>query len=239
MMRAMILAAGRGERMRPLTDHTPKPLLKVAGRPLIDWHLHNLARAGLRQVVVNHAWLGEKIRTYLGDGSNWNLEIRHSPEEQALETAGGIARALPWLGNEPFLVINGDVWTDWQASEAIGHAQRLLDSASHQAHLIMVPNPVQHPQGDFLLRDGLVQEPGAPLSATTQGDPTYTFSGIGIYKPAFFEGVPADKPVALAPLLRKAMQSGQILGSLYMGRWYDIGTRERLDMLDHALRYPG
>lgn len=239
MMRAMILAAGRGKRMRPLTDHTPKPLLKVGQRPLIDWHLQNLSSAGFRQIVVNHAWLGDQIRAHLGDGGNWNLKIHHSAEEQALETAGGIARALPWLGDKPFLVINGDVWTDWPASEALVHAKALQGSSSHQAHLVMVPNPPQHPKGDFLLRDGLVQDPASPLSATTRDEPTYTFSGIGIYKPDLFDGVPADKPVALGPLLRKAMQSGQILGSLYAGQWHDIGTKERLEKLDRALRCSG
>ena len=222
--------------MRPLTDHTPKPLLRVGGRPLIEWHLLNLARAGVREVVVNHAWLGQQIQDFLGDGSRWNLKIQHSAEEQALETAGGIARALPWLGHDPFLVINGDIWTDWQASQTFAMADELKRSPSLLAHLVLVPNPAQHPGGDFTLSGKQVHCDASSVVSPYPDRPTYTFSGIGIYKPALFEDVPSNKPFALAPLLRKAMQANQILGSLYSGQWHDIGTPQRLAALDLTLK---
>lgn len=220
-MKAMILAAGRGERMRPLTDTTPKPLLRAAGKPLIVYHLEALAAAGFTEVVINHAHLGEQIEQFVGDGSRYGLAIHYSHEEQALETGGGIFRALPLLGETPFVVINGDVWTDYPYS-------RLRQLVVERAHLVMVDNPPQHPAGDFVLRQGRVLE--------GEGE-RLTFSGIGVYHPSLFAACSAGA-FPLAPLLREAMQAGAVSGEHYHGRWFDIGTPERLAQLDALLRPP-
>lgn len=216
----MILAAGRGERMRPLTDHTPKPLLPVAGKPLITWHIERLARAGIRDLVINHAHLGHLIEQALGDGANWGVRIRYSPEGEgrALETGGGIFRALPLLGGGPFLVINADVWCDREFD-------RLTLAAGDLAHLVMVDNPAHHPDGDFHLAQGRLH---------AEGEPRLTFSGIGVYDPALFAGCePGVFP--LAPLLRAAMQAGRVSGEHYQGRWTDVGTAQRLAELERTL----
>lgn len=218
----MILAAGRGERMRPLTDRTPKPLLPVGGRPLIVWHLERLAAAGIREIVINHAHLGDQIEALLGDGDAWGVAIRYSEEPAgALETAGGIANALPLLGDEPFLVVNGDIFCDWD----VAHAPRSL-AAGDLAHLVLVPNPPQHPDGDFSLE-------GQKLGAG--GTVKFTFAGIGIYRPELFAGVTRGQPAKLAPLLREAMDAGRISGELHRGRWVDVGTPERLAALDREI----
>ncbi|SEP13225.1 N-acetylmuramate alpha-1-phosphate uridylyltransferase MurU [Aquisalimonas asiatica] len=218
-MRAMILAAGRGERMRPLTDHTPKPLLPVAGRPLIDWHLQRLADAGVSEVVINLAWLGEQIAEHVGDGSRWGLRVRYSREgDAALETGGGIARALPWLGNAPFLVVNGDVWCDYDPAP-------LLQPMDGLAHLVLVPNPAHNPEGDFGLVRGRV---------VTGGGERLTFSGIGVYAPALFDGHPGGA-FRLAPLLREAAEQGRVSGTRHDGLWCDVGTPERLEALNARL----
>jgi MurNAc alpha-1-phosphate uridylyltransferase len=222
----MILAAGRGERMRPLTDSAPKPLLEVGGKPLIAWHLERLAQAGLRDVVINHAWLGERIVAALGDGSRWGMRIRYSAEPQALETAGGIVQALPLLGAAPFLVINGDIWCDWNPSRA-RDALRRLDETGADAWLLLVDNPPQHPRGDFaLLADG---------RAADAGISRLTFAGIGVYRPALFDGLAAGRPAPLAPLLRQAMARGAVQAHRHAGRWVDVGTPERLRALDAEL----
>ncbi len=215
-MRSMILAAGRGERMRPLTDTTPKPLLEAGGQTLIEYHLQALRRAGIEQVVINQAWLGDKIEAFLGDGSRYGLHIRYSPEAPvALETAGGIIQALPQLGDEPFLVVNGDIWTDYPFENLPAEPEGL-------AHLVMVDNPFQHPEGDFILEQG-------QLSAAEDG-PQLTFSGIGVYRPELFAGLAAGvRP--LAPILVEAMGRGQISGEHHAGQWSDVGTPERLDAL--------
>ena len=220
-MKAMILAAGRGERMRPLTDHTPKPLLKVGGKSLIVWHLERLAKAGFKEVVINHAHLGEQIEQALGDGSVWGLNVQYSPETSALETAGGIANALPLLGDAPFLVVNGDVFTeiDFGALQLV---------SPNLAHLVMVDNPPQHPDGDFVVDSGKV---------TNQGNHKLTFSGIGIYHPALFVDVERGQAAKLAPLLRSAMIKGLVTGEHYQGVWHDIGTPERLSFLDKQLSH--
>jgi MurNAc alpha-1-phosphate uridylyltransferase len=216
---AMILAAGRGERMRPLTDHTPKPLLEAGGRPLIGHHLAALARAGVREVVVNHAHLGAQIEQALGDGAAYGLRIRYSPEEVALETGGGIFRALPLLGPDPFIVVNGDVWTDFDPARL-----RLADA--DLAHLVLVDNPAHHPAGDFVLAGDRVREDGGPR---------LTFSGVGVYRPALFDGC-APGRFPLAPLLRAAIAVGRVSGEHHRGRWVDVGTPERLAALDLQLR---
>lgn len=222
-MKAMILAAGRGERMRPLTDTTPKPLLEVGGKPLIVWHLKALVQAGIKEVVINHAWLGEQIEAVLGDGRAYDIQIHYSPETPAaLETAGGIIQALPLLGHDPFLVINGDIWCDYSYENLV--AQPL--AAGVLAHLLMVDNPPQHPEGDFVLDKGLLG---------TEGTARLTFSGIGIYSSAFFAGL-AEGHRPLAPLLKKAMKAAKVSGEHYSGSWFDIGTPARLQQLDTLLR---
>ena len=228
-MRAMILAAGRGERMRPLTDTTPKPLLVVGGKPLIVWHLEALERAGLRDVVINHAHLGAQIEARLGDGSHWGLRITYSPEAQALETAGGIARALEHLGPGPFLVVNGDVFCDFDLTRAAAiaarmHEERLL------AWCVLVANPDHNPRGDFGLAGGrLVRE----------ARERFTFSGVGVYQPELFAGVSPGARAALAPLLYAAADAGLAGAELHEGHWTDVGTHERLARLDAQLRGQG
>jgi MurNAc alpha-1-phosphate uridylyltransferase len=226
-MRAMILAAGRGERMRPLTDTRPKPLLEAGGRPLIVWHLRRLAHAGFTDILINHAWLGAQIEDALGDGGPWGVRLRYSAESPALETAGGIARALPFFQDQPFLVVNGDIWCDWDPAQARDWAARL--PADALAHLLMVDNPAHHPDGDFHLRaDGRITLP--------QAGAALTFAGVGLYRPALFADTPPDRPAPLAPVLRRAMAQGAVLGSHHTGRWTDVGTPERLLALDRALR---
>lgn len=220
-MKAIILAAGRGERMRPLTDHTPKPLLPVAGRPLIVHHLERLRAAGIIDVVINTGHLGEQLPAVLGDGSAWNLHIAWSLEPPAaLETGGGIFQALPLLGPEPFIVVNGDIWTDYS------FARLLLDAPTGLAHLVLVDNPPHHSGGDFaLLDDGQVVE---------HETPRLTFSGISVLRPALFAGCKPGR-FPLGPLLRRAMALGQVSGEHYRGGWRDIGTPERLAELDRQL----
>lgn len=222
IQRAMVLAAGRGERMRPLTDHCPKPLLKAGGKALIEYHLEALAAAGVREVVINLAWQGEQLRSVLGGGGRYGLTITYSDEgPSALETAGGIFRALPYLGDGPFLVVNGDIWTDWRLVE--GAEGKLGDN---WAHLYLVANPPHHPHGDFGLAGNRVVE---------TGEPRYTYSGIGIYTPRFFtECRPGAFP--LLPLLLRAIRAGKLGGEVYGGEWYDIGTPERLAELDARLQ---
>ena len=220
-MKVMVLAAGRGERMRPLTDHTPKPLLAVAGKALLVHHLERLAQAGLTDIVVNHAWLGAQIEAALGDGRTFGVNIRYSAEGEALETGGGIARALPLLGDEPFAVINGDIFCDFDL--------RLLPSllaSGDLAHLILVANPPQHPHGDFALETG---------RARASGEGRLTFAGIGVYHPVLFAGCPQGA-FPLAPLLRQAMSADRVGASRHDGLWCDVGTPQRLAALDAQLR---
>jgi MurNAc alpha-1-phosphate uridylyltransferase len=213
---AMILAAGRGERMRPLTDTVPKPLLRIHGRTLIERHVEQLAKSGILRVVINLAWLGPMIRDYLGDGSRFGVSIHYSEESpRALETAGGIFRALPMLGPGPFLAVNGDVLTDCPFGT-------LELGAGLVAHLVLVPNPPQHPAGDFGLQSGL---------AVACAARTYTFSGLAIYRPEFFAGC-SDGVFPLKPLLVRAMDAQRCGAELYTGLWEDVGTPERLRLLD-------
>lgn len=218
-MKAMILAAGRGERLRPLTDHTPKPLLKAGGRPLIEYLIGGLVAGGITEIIVNTAHLGEQVEAVLGDGARLGAEIRYSPEGEALETGGGIFRALPLLGDAPFLVVNGDIATDFP----FGTLAQWCDGL---AHLVLVPNPPHHPQGDFGLRAGKAQD---------GGETRYTFGGIGVYRPELFRHcTPGRFP--LAPLLRATMADEAVSAELYEGLWMDIGTVERLRDFDHHLR---
>lgn len=240
-MKAMILAAGRGERMRPLTDHTPKPLLEAGGKPLIAWHIERLVAAGFPEIVINCAWLAERLQAALGDGQQYGARIQWSVENPALETAGGIARALPLLGPAPFLVVNGDVWCDWDFSLAREKAAAMRKSSA-QAWLMLVDNPSHNPAGDFALdgaghvRNPLRVDHQDGISAGSSAPPpTLTFSGIGVYEPSLFHEVTGEEPAALAPLLRSAMHANAVLGDHYRGRWMDIGTPERLQHLDTHL----
>ncbi|MGL5452055.1 MAG: N-acetylmuramate alpha-1-phosphate uridylyltransferase MurU [Aeromonas sp.] len=217
-MKAMILAAGRGERMRPLTDQLPKPLLAVGGKPLIVHHIEKLKSAGVTELVINHAWLGHKLVESLGDGSALGVTIHWSAEESALETAGGIVQALPLLGTAPFLVINGDTWLDLDYGSLVD--QPLGDDL---AHLWLVPNPPQHPSGDFSLQAERVID-----------TPALTFSGVGVYDPSAFAHL-THGARKLAPLLREWMAQGRVGGSLLAGQWRDIGTVDRLRELDAQL----
>lgn len=208
--------------MRPLTDHTPKPLLRVGDRALIEWHIVALAEAGMRELVINHAHLGDQIVNQLGSGERYGVNIQYSAEGTALETGGGIFRALPLLGDAPFLVINGDIWTDYPY-------RQLCEPPRGLAHLVMVDNPGHNPGGDFALQDGRLSETGQPC---------LTFSGIGVYRPELFAAC-EDGAFPLAPLLRQAMQNGQVSGEHYRGQWMDIGTPERLQWLDQRLQKTG
>lgn len=221
-MKAMILAAGRGERMRPLTDRQPKPLLAVGREPLIGWHLRRLAAAGIHEIVINHAWLGSQIEETLQDGSAYGVSIQYSAEgEQGLETAGGIATALPLLGNEPFLVVNGDVLTDIDFAAAVQVASQLR-SRQQSAYLWLVENPAHHLSGDFTLHsDGKVASGG-------ENGKMLTFSGVGVYDPQLFARTPPRQSTKLAPLLRQAMDEGRVGGIEHRGLWLDVGTVERL-----------
>ena len=225
-MRAMILAAGRGERMRPLTDHCPKPLLPAADKPLIVYHLERLAAAGITDIVINHAHLGEQLVSRLGDGSEWGLSITWSPEPVgALETAGGICQALQHLddgGDAPFLVINGDIYCDWPIAQVTMRETDL-------AHLVLVNNPPQHPTGDFTLQNNRVSD-------KTDDVPALTFAGIGFYRPSLFKALTLGTPAKLAPLLRAAMTDQRVSGEHHTGRWEDVGTPDRLAALDAELR---
>ena len=229
----MILAAGRGERMRPLTDHTPKPLLEVGGKPLIVWHIERLVRAGITELVINHAHLGTQIAQALGDGSRYGAHIRYSAEGEALETAGGIAFALPLLGDELFAVVNGDVYCDYDFEQLPTLAAQMQDNRDG-AHLVLVDNPPHHPKGDFGLHENRV------IPLTTLHSPlsiALTFSGIGLYQPALFSHLPRDTKAPLAPLLRAQISLGKVSGEPHRGTWVDVGTPQRLNELDAQLRH--
>ncbi len=230
----MILAAGRGERMRPLSDFSPKTLLQVGGKPLIAWHLEALAAAGFHDVIVNHAHLGSMIEQALGDGSHWGLRVSYSPEHPALETAGGIARALPLLGAEPFLVLNGDVFCDFALARARTIALQMRAAASLLAWCVLVPNPPHHPDGDFALRNGLLVDASEALAGSRPA--RLTFSGIAVYQPALFEGLAPKVPAKLAPLLRNAAAASRCAAERYDGQWTDVGTPQRLAALNAQLR---
>ncbi len=222
-MRAMILAAGRGERMRPLTDETPKPLLKVGGKSLIQRHIEALAAAGVREVVINLAWKGEIIREALGEGAAFGVRIEYSDEgDAALETGGGVFKALPLLGAEPFLVVSGDIWTDFNFATCVEQL-----AANDVAHLVLAPNPSFHEKGDFCLDGGRL---------TDQGRPRHTYANIGVFRPAFFADCTPGK-FPLGPLMYDWIRKGRVSGELYEGRWRNVGTPMQLAELDRELKF--
>jgi N-acetyl-alpha-D-muramate 1-phosphate uridylyltransferase len=226
-MKAMILAAGRGERMRPLTDATPKPLLAVGGKPLITWVILGLRRAGVTRLVVNVSHLAAQIEQALGDGAAHGVHITYSFEREALETAGGIAWALPLLDEESFMVVNSDVYSDYDFAHLAARARAL--SAARPAHLVLVDNPEHHPAGDFGLRDGVV----------TAGGEKLTFSGIGAYHPALFAGIKRGDKARLAAQLAAPIAEGRVSGEHFRGAWNDVGTLRRLMELDARLKNAG
>lgn len=231
-MRAMLLAAGRGERMRPLTDLKPKPLLEAGGKALIIWLVERLVRADICELVINHAHLGAQIEAALGDGSRFNAHIQYSPEACALETAGGINNALPLLGCEPFAVINSDIYCDYDFSRLIGRA-KMLQANGDMAHLVLVDNPEHHPKGDFCLEGDRVT-PVETLRPPPQSS-ALTFSGIGIYHPSLFSHISRGSAAPLAPLLRKQIALGKVGGEHHRGLWVDVGTPQRLAELDRQI----
>ena len=224
-MKAMILAAGMGNRMRPLTLHTPKPLLEVGGKPLIVWHIEKLQKMGVQEIVINTAWLGEKLADALGDGSQFGVKILWSHEGEGLETAGGIINALPLLGNEPFILVNGDVWTTMDFAPLLN--VQLQDDL---AHLVLVENPMQHPQGDFTL----AANKAYTFEQARSGE-NLTYSGVAVMHPQMFNGLESGKR-PLAPLLKQAMQQEKISAQKLQGVWVDVGTPERLNALDQQIQ---
>lgn len=224
-MKAMILAAGLGNRMRPLTLHTPKPLLEVGGKPLIVWHIEKLQKIGVTEIVINTAWLGEKLANALGDGSQFGVKILWSHEGEGLETAGGIINALPLLGDEPFILVNGDVWTTMDFASLLD-----VKLGEQQAHLVLVENPPQHLKGDFILSNGL-----AYTFEQEQLGEALTYSGIAVLHPRMFVGLENGKR-PLAPLLKQAMQQQQVSAEKLQGIWVDVGTPERLEQLDQQIK---
>lgn len=228
MTRAMIFAAGRGDRMRPLTDHTPKPLLTVGGKPLIVWQIERLAAAGVRDIVINHAWLGAQIETALGDGSAWGVRLAYSPEGQALETAGGVAQAMPLLhagdGHSVFIAVSGDVFCDYDYALLRDRAPAMAAQAAPSMHLVMVPNPPYHLRGDFALdNEGMLH---------TEGAERLTFGNIGLYDTRLFAGIAPGTRLAMTPLYHQAIAEGRATGERFDGRWENVGTPAQLAALD-------
>jgi len=231
LKKAMIFAAGRGERMRPLTDACPKPLLEAGGKPLIVWQIERLARTGFETIVINHAWLGEQVEAALGDGSRWHVELRYSPEREALETAGGIVQALTLIEengeSEVFVAVSGDVYADFDYSRLSARAEALKALPEPGMHLVMVPNPPFHPNGDFALADDVLSLDGAPR---------FTFGNIGLYDTRMFRDLPRGTRRALTPYYRETIARGLATGELYEGLWENVGTPAQLQQLDERLR---
>jgi len=230
-MKAMILAAGRGERMRPLTDHTPKPLLKVAGKSLIEYHIDALVRAEINEIVINHAWLGEQFESELGNGKRYDASILYSAEnEGSLETGGGIFNALPLLGEDCFIIVNGDIWTDFDFSKIKHAIKPSTEKQKNNAHLVLIDNPSHHSEGDFFLQKGMVFN-DTKNQPELSGNLKLTYSGIAVFHPDFFSDCDAGS-FPLAPLLRTAMSQGRVSGEHFQGEWSDVGTPERLQELN-------
>ncbi|WP_255992167.1 N-acetylmuramate alpha-1-phosphate uridylyltransferase MurU [Chitinolyticbacter albus] len=225
-MKAMILAAGRGERMRPLTDHCPKPLLEVGGVSLIGWHLRRLAAAGITEVVINHAWLGEQIESRLGDGADWGLRIEYSREATALETAGGIAQARPLLGEAPFLLLSGDIYCNYDLAGLLPVAAAMRADPDRLAHLVMVDNPPYHPGGDFALEGGQI----AP-----DGEPRLCYANIAVCSPCLVDGVASGSVAKLGPIFARQGRAGRITGEYFAGTWLNVGTPADLDQARRLL----
>lgn len=226
-MKAIIFAAGRGERMRPLSDHCPKPLLSVGNKPLIVWHLERLVRAGITDIVINYAWLGQQFLQTLGDGHQWGAKLHYSSEVSALETAGGIAHALPLLGQGVFLAISGDIYTDFDFAHLLARAAVMQASADPKMHLVLVDNPIYHPDGDFGLEKNNV---------VSMQQPHFTYANIGLYDTRSFIHLDPQRPAKLAPLIHQAIAEGQVSGEHFAGIWHNIGTPEQLSALDNMLR---
>ncbi|MFM0564489.1 N-acetylmuramate alpha-1-phosphate uridylyltransferase MurU [Paraburkholderia sediminicola] len=230
LKKAMIFAAGRGERMRPLTDTCPKPLLEVGGKPLIEWQIERLARAGFQTIVINHAWLGEQIEAALGDGSRWGVQLRYSAEHEALETAGGIVQALPLLEDdgksEVFVAVSGDVYADFDYATLNTRAEALRAQTQPGMHLVMVPNPAFHPNGDFGLVDGML---------SLEAQPRFTFGNIGLHDTRMFRDLPRGTRRALTPYYRETIANGLASGELYEGLWENVGTPAQLQILDQRV----
>lgn len=227
-MKAMILAAGRGERMRPLTDHTPKPLLPVGGKPLIVWHIEKLAAAGFTELVINHAWLGAQIEAQLGDGSTWGVRIAWSREQEALETAGGIAYARTLIGDAPFLSVSADIFSDYDYAGLVPRLRAMeADPAAPDAHLVMVPNPPFHPGGDFaLMADGHL---------ALEGSPKYNYAGFSLHRASLFDHIVAGSKLAMRPIWNTLIAQGRASGELHTGGWDNLGTPAQLAELDRRL----
>ncbi|MDK2123026.1 N-acetylmuramate alpha-1-phosphate uridylyltransferase MurU [Parachitinimonas caeni] len=225
-MKAMILAAGRGERMRPLTDTTPKPLLPLKGKPLIVWHLERLSDAGVTEVIINHAWLGSQIEATLGDGQRWGIAIRYSAEGYARETAGGIALVRDWLGNAPFLLLSGDIYTDYPLGSLIAQAPQLMANPEVLAHLVMVNNPDYHPLGDFGLINGYINP---------NLEPRYTYGNLALMRIQLVEKVRAGEVAKLGPLLVEAGEKGGVSGEYFGGRWFNLGTPSDLSLAEAVI----
>lgn len=230
-MKVMILAAGRGERMRPFTDRIPKPLLRVGGKPLIVWNIERLVQAGITELVINHAHLGVQIEQALGDGRQFGVTIHYSDEGTALESAGGIAFALPLLGDDPFAVVNGDIFCDYDFSRLPELAAQMQNNQDN-AHLVLVDNPEHHPNGDFCLREKRITP---NPSVSDPRSPIHTFSGIGLYRSSLFTSIARGSKAQLAPLLREQIALGKVSGEHHKGVWVDVGTPQRLDELDKRL----
>ncbi|MBP9712890.1 MAG: nucleotidyltransferase family protein [Sterolibacterium sp.] len=228
-MKAMILAAGRGERMRPLSDTTPKPLLAVAGKPLIVWQIERLAAAGIRELVINHAHLGAQIEAALGDGARWGVQIDYSPETEALETAGGIRQALPLLGDAPFLVVSADIYCDCDYRALLDALANGALADDALACLWMIANPPWHAQGDFALRGGRLH---------LEGEPRLTYANFGLFRPEMFAAVTPGAKLALRPLLDLAIPAGRIQGACLQALWENLGTPAQLAALDARLHHP-
>ncbi|MGH1485794.1 MAG: N-acetylmuramate alpha-1-phosphate uridylyltransferase MurU [Cellvibrionaceae bacterium] len=221
----MILAAGFGERMRPLTEHTPKPLLKVGGKSLIEYHLERLSSVGVRDVIINVAHLGDQIKKVLGSGERWQLSIQYSVEPEPLETAGAIVHALPLLGESPFLLVNGDVWTDFPFTSLLS---KELDNAL--GHLVLVNNPEHHPGGDFSIDHGLL---------ANKNEQAYTFAGVSLLHPSLLADYPESRiRFPLGEVFRYFLSQKKLTAEHYSGQWFDIGTVDRLESLDHLLSSP-
>ncbi len=227
-MKAMILAAGRGERMHQLTQHTPKPLLKVAGKPLIQYHLENLSNAGITEIVINVAYLGDQIEALIGDGSQWGVNIEYSRETVALDTGGGVQKALPLLGVEPFIIINADVWTDFSYAH-------LIHQQPSKAHLVLVDNPAHNMDGDFTITGGNGNNAGTVYNKNIINGKVLTFSGVSILNASIFDNI-APGIFPLAPILRQMAELGQVSGQHFKGKWFDVGTPERLNYIDKLLQ---